>query len=127
MRRTTMAVAAATCSGLLGLGLIAAPAAMAYPPGKEEKTKLSKSETKPGGRVAVEAKNAQPGCTVTYEVVNEKGKVKSKKTGTVGSDGTATTKLTLPDKANKTFTIRTKISGSGCAKTSSSATITTSK
>lgn len=128
MRRTPLTIAGAVAgAALLAISVAAAPAASAYPPGKEEKTKLNKTETKPGGKVQVEAKNAQPGCTVTYQVINAQGKVKSEKSGKVGSDGTAYMKLTLPDKANKTFTIVTKISGKGCEKTSSSATITTSK
>lgn len=128
MRRSPLAITGAVAaSALLALSVAAAPAASAYPPGKTEKTKLNKTETKAGGKVKVEAKNAQPGCKVTYQVVNAKGKVKSQKTGTVGNDGTASKKLVLPDKKNKTFTIVTKISGSGCTPTSSSATITTSK
>lgn len=123
MRRTTMAVAAAASSGLLGLGLFAAPAAMAYPPGKEEKTVVNKTEANPGGRVKAEARNAQPGCRVSFSVVNERGKTKATRTRTVGEDGRANATVPMPEKPG-TYEIVTRVFGKGCSEASSSATVT---
>lgn len=122
MRRTTMAVAAATCSGLLGLGLIAAPAAMAYPPGKEEKTVVNKTEVNPGGKVKAQARNAQPGCRVSFTVVNRKGKTISTRTGEVGNDGRASRSVRMPDKPGN-YEIVTRVYGKGCQEASSSASV----
>lgn len=122
MRRTTMAVAAATCSGLLALGLIVAPAAMAYPPGKEEKTVVNKTEVRSGGKVKAQARNAQPGCRVSFAVVNRKGKTISTRTTEVGSDGRAQRTVRMPDKPGN-YEIVTRVFGRGCEEASSSASV----
>lgn len=122
MRRTTMAVSAATCSGLMGLGLITAPAAMAYPPGKEEKTVVNKTEVRPGGKVRAQARNAQPGCRVSFAVVNRNGRVVSSRTTEVGSDGRAQRTLPMPERPGA-YEIVTSVYGKGCEEASSSATV----
>jgi hypothetical protein len=122
MRRTTMAVAAATCSGLLGLGLIAAPAAMAYPPGKEEKTVVNKTEVRSGGKVKAQARNAQPGCRVTFSVVNRNGKTVSTRTAEVNSEGRANQTVRMPEKPGN-YEIVTRVFGRGCEEASSSASV----
>lgn len=125
MRRTTMAVAAATCSGLLGLGLIAAPAAMAYPPGKQQKTEVNKSSIREGGRFKAEVRNAQPGCRVSFTIRNANGREIARRTGTIGNGGQAQREFSgdTPTKAGE-YTVETVVAGPGCARATSSATIT---
>jgi len=123
MRRSTMAIAAATCSGLLAIGLVAAPAASAYPPGKDQKTTVNKDEVRPGGKVKSEVRNAQPGCRATFAVVNSKGKTKATRTRTVGENRQVQATLPMPNRPG-TYTIVTTVSGRGCQAGSSEATVT---
>ncbi len=123
MRRSTMAFAAATCSGLLALGLVAAPAASAYPPGKDQKTTTSRDEVRSGGQVRSEVRNAEPGCRATFAVVNSNGRTKETRTVTVGEDRRAGVRLTMPNRPG-TYTIVTQVRGRGCTEATSEATVT---
>jgi hypothetical protein len=123
MRRSTMAIAAATCSGLLAIGLVAAPAASAYPPGKDQKTTTNKDEVRPGGKVKSEVRNAQPGCRATFAVVNAKGRTIETRTRTVGEDRRVQVTLPMPERSG-TYTIVTTVSGRGCQAGSSEASVT---
>jgi hypothetical protein len=127
MRRTPITIAAAACSGLLAVGLVAAPSASAYPPGKDQKTKVNKEQVRPDGKLKPQVRNAQPGCRARFEVVNKGGKVvvtrKTSKDNGVGQDGRVARTLRMPKKPGN-YTIRTTIFGAGCLKASSSANVT---
>ena len=124
MRRSTMAIAAATCSGLLAIGLVAAPAASAYPPGKQQKTEVNKSQVRQDGRFKAVVVNAQPGCRVTFTVVNANGKVVDSRTGKVGKKGRAQREFSPAPSRPGTYTVISEIRGSGCTPAESAATIT---
>lgn len=125
MRRSVALVAVTTCSGLLAAGLLIAPAAQAYPPGKEQKTELNKDEIRPGGRFKVEVRNAQPGCRVTFTIVNSRGREVASRVATVGNDRSATRQFSgdTPTRAGD-YTVVTRVSGQGCASAESSSSFT---
>lgn len=123
MSKSINAIAAVTCSGLVALGLLVAPAASAYPPGKQQKTELNKSEIREGGRFKAVVVNAQPGCRVSFTIRNANGREVAKRTGTIGNKGRAQREFSgdTPTKPG-TYTVETLVSGPGCARASSSAT-----
>jgi len=125
MRRSAALVAVTTCSGLLAAGLLIAPAAQAYPPGKQQKTELNKDEIRPGGRFKVEVRNAQPGCRVTFTIVNSRGREVTQRVATVGEDRYAIRQFSgdTPTRAGD-YTVVTRVSGQGCASAESSASFT---
>ena len=120
MRRTPLAIVGATATAaLLTVGLGLAPAAQAYPPGKDQTTTTNKDTVKPGGKAKVGVKNAQPGCRVKFSVVNKKGKEVDSRTGEVDADGRANRILSFPEKPG-TYTIVSSVYGKGCAESESS-------
>jgi len=123
MRRTSFAIAATACSSLLALGLVAAPAASAYPPGKEQKTLVSKDIVRAESKLKPEVRNAQPGCRATFAVVNANGKVVTSRTTSkangVNSQGRAARTLRMPKKAGA-YEITVTVSGKGCTQVTSS-------
>ena len=126
MRRTQLTIAGATVTAaLLAAGLAVAPAAQAYPPGKEQKTELNKDEIRPGGRFKVEVRNAQPGCRVTFTIVNSRGREVASRVATVGNDRSATRQFSgdTPTRAGD-YTVVTRVSGQGCASAESSSSFT---
>ena len=125
MLRSSTIIAAATCSGLLALGLVVAPAASAYPPGKQQKTELNKTEIREGGRFKATVKNAQPGCRVKFTITNSNGREIASRTGTVNSDRQETRQFSgdTPTRPG-TYTVTARISGNGCGSPSSSARFT---
>jgi len=123
MRRSTTIVGAAALSGLLAIGLAGAPAASAYPPGKDQKTTTSRDEVRPGGQVRSEVRNAEPGCRATFAVVNSRGATKETRTVTVGDDRRAAVRLTMPYRPDD-YTIVTQVRGRDCTEATSEATVT---
>jgi len=124
MRKTASAFAAAIGAGALVLGLVAAPPASAYPPGKQQKTELNKSSIREGGRFKAEVRNAQPGCRVTFTMVNARGREVASRTGTVGPEGSAEREFSRDTPRRPgTYTVQTVVSGSGCTRATSSAEI----
>lgn len=125
MHRSSTIIAAATCSGLLALGLVVAPAASAYPPGTQQQTELNKTEIREGGRFKAVVENARPGCTATIHIINKNGRIVTSRSGTVNKNGRLTREFSgdTPTRPG-TYTVTTRISGTGCGRPSSSATLT---
>lgn len=124
MRKTASAFLIASSAGALVLGLSLAAPASAYPPGKQQKTELNKSSIREGGRFKADVRNAQPGCRVTFTIVNARGREVTSRTGTVGPDGRAEREFSRDTPRRPgTYTVQTVVSGSGCARATSSAEI----
>lgn len=124
MRKTASAFAAAIGAGALVLGLVAAPPASAYPPGKQQKTELNKTSIREGGRFKAYVRNAQPGCRVKFSMLNRNGREVASRTGNVGSSGEAEREFSgdTPTRPG-TYTVQAVVSGTGCARATSTARI----
>ena len=128
MRASSFAtVGLAATAALLATGLAVAPMAQAYPPGKTQKTTLNKSEIRQDGRFKAFVKNAQPGCRVKFTLVDKNGNVVDSRTGTVSSSGGDERQFSPAPSKTGTYTVIATVSGSGCAASESSSSITVVK
>lgn len=124
MRTRSYAVVAVAASGIMAMGLLTAPAASAYPPGKAQKTVLNRTDVRSEGRFKAEVRNAEPGCRVRFAIVDRNGREVDSRTGTVARDGTTEREFSPAPTREGTYTVTATVSGGGCLTERSSATLT---
>ncbi len=113
--QTSKTLTAAT-AGLLLVGTVAAPAAMAYPPGNKVQVSTSKGTYKAKSRVKIQLSQLQKGCKVRVKIVGGAG------TSFTSSKSRARVSLKAPKKPGK-YKVITTVSGAGCDKESGSTRI----
>ena len=106
----TAKTAAILASGLMGVGVLVAAPAHAYPPSGDPVTGVNRTTTNPGGNFKASATNVAAGCLVQFQVRDANGKRVSSSSG---NQGDTTRTLRAPNRSGSFF-VSINVYGANC-------------
>jgi len=107
-------VIAVSASALLGVGLIAAPGALAYPPGNEPAFGVNRTQTNPGQQVRAVAQNVQATCLIRFQLRDADGKILRNRTRLAPNDNGQRGQVFRMPNATGTYYLGMVVYGKNC-------------